>query len=182
MPVIGSKPLAPSNSVVHQPAPISPVAERPAIMQEAARMNDTNVPKSPSGYSIAVSLADVHRMHEVTKHHTIGGRLNEEKDKMFDIDGDTVTEFTCGLLEAALCCDNMRIIDKKLNDPLTGVYICKEGRWNKIGNEVELAVVSNGRAVLNTMIFKIVVEPVRMISPPPKKISFSKKKPQDVVQ
>lgn len=127
---------------------------------------------------LSLNLFDLDRTDQLMRQLLLGGKLDltqaiwVDKSRM----DETAVAFTCDLLTAACICDTLRGHDRRAGDYPTRVYLQKAVAWNRLPNDMMLALVEDGKVVLNPRVFTIELERAPSVAPVAVALAMGRKK------
>lgn len=110
-----------------------------------------------AGEQLAVNLFDLDQLDSAIKGKLLAGKVDTRNPLRTDwdrknIDDEVALIFTCDLLEAALICDIIRNLNRKVNDRPTRLYI-KRKEWSRIPSGIILTIKDLNGTRLNPKVF-----------------------------
>lgn len=117
---------------------------------------------------LALALKDMDRMLPEVRKNLLGGKLDLTsiiKAGADRVDSVPAVAFSCDLLEAALVCDNLRSMDRKVGDDPTRIYVLKATAWTLVPERTILTCTDGEKVYLNSEVFNVVLEPVKPTPP-----------------
>lgn len=125
---------------------------------------------------LAINLYDLMRVDEFIRAQLVGGKINLDRAAVIKVDPDrldeTAVEFTCGIVTAACIADTIRTHDRAAKQYPSRVYLRRATAWNRLPAEATLALVEDGKVLLNPKVFKVELPVAKPKARGPQRVEF----------